>query len=310
MKTKNIFRSTFLSTAVLSAVLAFSSCSQDSDAVANDTNTYLSKTQENKAEVAEEATFALKLRVQKDGKDITTGSAMKSAKLFVFDSENIYVKTINVDLSTILNARQIEFTCPGTDKVTVIAWGGLDENQVNVSDAKLISDFTLSLKENNGIATTPSDLLYGQATLTANQTKSGECTTLFVERKVSQLEIYVTNVVAKLGSSEGDFYFVVRQTGNSFDYQGNMKGEGTEYIIPATVNKMGNLSCDKTPILSTSDVEIEVYRNDIMVFSTQTAKNADFISTEAGAVNFVRMDLSKKSYDVVTAAWNTKVVVG
>jgi hypothetical protein len=311
MKTTSIFRRAFLSTVVLSAVLAFSSCSQDSDTVANDTNSYLAQAQSKpKPEVvADEAAFALKLRVRQDGQDITTKSLMKSAKLFVFNAQNEFIKTIPVDASAIYSGNPIEFLLPGEDKVTVIAWGGLDEAQMNVSDARVISDLTLSLKQNNGIASTPSDLLYGQATLTASQTKGGDYTTLFVERKVSQLQLYVSDVIAKLGSAEGDFYFVVRQTGNSFDHQGNMTGGQVEYTLPATVNAKGNLSLDKIPVLANSDVEIEVYKNDVMIISTKSVKNAGTISLEAGSLHFVKMSLLKQSCSATTTAWGATIAI-
>jgi hypothetical protein len=306
MKTKRNFNKGLVAAFILSTILSFTACSSDSDVIANDTASAIENAQNNNNSTNN--TFNLKLRALNQGRDITAMGYMSIAKLFVFGSDNEYIKTVEVAGSDITNIRTISINVPNEDQITVIGWGGVTGDGVQVPNAQVISDLTLSLKQNNGVASLPSDLFYGQININKNQTKSEDIATLYVERKVSQLQLQATGLAKKLGTTEGDFYFIVKQTGNAFDYEGHVIGDETSYIIPASVGATGTLYTEQTPIISGSDVEIELYRDDVMVFSTKNSKNSDYVATQTGKLMFMNIDLSKASYYVSAVAWGSVVV--
>lgn len=306
MRTKRNFNKGLFAAFILSTVLSFTACSSDSDVIANDVTSAIENAQ--KDNNSTNNTFNLKLRALNQGRDITAMGYMSIAKLFVFGSDNEYIKTVEVAGSDITNVRTISINVPGEDQITVIGWGGVTGDGMQVPSAQVISDLTLSLKQNNGIASLPSDLFYGQISINKNQTKSEDIATLYVERKVSQLQLQATGLDKRFGTTEGDYYFIVKQTGNAFDYEGHVIGDETSYIIPATVGAAGTLFTEQTPIISGSDVEIELYRDDVMVFSTKNSKNNDYVATQTGKLMFMNIDLNKTSYYVSAVAWGSVVV--
>ena len=82
--------------------------------------------------------------------------------VYVFDETNDFYKQITVDNDYLLQVKPVEINCPGSDKITVIAWAGLSSNSEEISNmnqANVISDLQVSLKHNNGVANNlPGDL--------------------------------------------------------------------------------------------------------------------------------------------------------
>ncbi len=97
-----------------------------------------------------------------------------------------------MDNDYLLQVKPVEINCPGSDKITVIAWAGLSSNSEEISNmnqANVISDLQVSLKHNNGVANNlPGDLFYGQIVLHRSSTKATS-QELKIERKVSSMSI-------------------------------------------------------------------------------------------------------------------------
>ena len=106
------------------------------------------------------------MKAYSENSDITAKGDVKSTTLYVFDENNDFYKQITVDNDYLLQVKPVEINCPGSDKITVIAWAGLSSNSEEISNmnqANVISDLQVSLKHNNGVANNlPGDLFYGQ----------------------------------------------------------------------------------------------------------------------------------------------------
>ena len=306
MKKGRIFTNCLYFVCTLVAAISFASCSADSDSSYSGID---EKVIENAAEKTD-ASFSVVLKAYSDNKDITVKGDVDQTTLFVFDQNNDFYKQVTLDRTYLLQAKPVEISCPGSKQITVVAWAGLSSDSEEISamsQANIISDLQVSLKQNNGVAAAlPGDLFYGQATLKSASTKSG-AETLKIERKVSSISLITKSVIKVLDSKEGNFYYKVKNTKGSFNHNGELTGDNIEYIIPATLNEKGNVVAENSAILPASDVTIELYKDDIMILSSKNVKNSEIVSVNEGELSEITFDLSKNNCNIVVTDWGTVI---
>ncbi|MBC8616604.1 FimB/Mfa2 family fimbrial subunit [Parabacteroides faecis] len=306
MKKGRIFTNCIVAVCTLITMVAFASCSADSDSSYGIDNSVI-KDATSKTEVP----FSVVLKAYSDNKDITVKGDVDQTTLFIFDQSGDFYKQMTVDRTYLLQAKPIEIACPGSDQITVVAWAGLSGDNENISalnQANIISDLQVSLKQNNGVAASlPGDLFYGQVTLKSTSTKASS-ETLKIERKVSSVSLITKGVIKMLDSRDGNFYYKIKKTKSSFNHNGELTGEDIEYIIPATMNDKGNVVADNTTILPASDITIELYKDDKMILSSENVKNLEKVSINEGELSELTFDLSKNSGNIVVADWGTVIV--
>ena len=306
MKKGRIFTNCLYFVCTLVAAISFASCSADSDSSYSGID---EKVIENAAEKTD-ASFSVVLKAYSDNKDITVKGDVDQTTLFVFDQNNDFYKQVTLDRTYLLQAKPVEISCPGSKQITVVAWAGLSSENEEISamsQANIISDLQVSLKQNNGVAAAlAGDLFYGQVTLKSASTKSG-AETLKIERKVSSISLITKSVIKVLDSKEGNFYYKVKNTKGSFNHNGELTGENIEYIIPATLNAKGNVVAENSAILPASDVTIELYKDDIMILSSKNVKNSEKVSVNEGELSEITFDLSKNNCNIVVTDWGTVI---
>ena len=306
MKKGRIFTNCLYFVCTLVAAISFASCSADSDFSYSGID---EKVIDNASSQAD-ASFSVVLKAYSDNKDITVKGDVDQTTLFVFDQNNDFYKQVTLDRTYLLQAKPVEISCPGSKQITVVAWAGLSSDSEEISamsQANIISDLQVSLKQNNGVAAAlPGDLFYGQATLKSASTKSG-AETLKIERKVSSISLITKSVIKVLDSKEGNFYYKVKNTKGSFNHNGELTGENIEYIIPATLNEKGNVVAENSAILPASDVTIELYKDDIMILSSKNVKNSEKVSVNEGELSEITFDLSKNNCNIVVTDWGTVI---
>ena len=306
MKKGRIFTNCIVAVCTLIAMVAFASCSADSDSSYGIDDSVI-----NSASSKTEAPFSVVLKAYSDNKDITVKGDVDQTTLFIFDQSGDFYKQMTVDRTYLLQSKPIEIACPGSDQITVVAWAGLSGENENISalnQANIISDLQVSLKQNNGVAASlPGDLFYGQVTLKSTSTKAST-ETLKIARKVSSVSLITKGVIKVLDSKDGNFYYKIKKTKSSFNHNGELTGEDIEYIIPATMNDKGNVVADNTTILPASDITIELYKDDKMILSSENVKNLEKVSINEGELSELTFDLSKNSGNIVVADWGTVIV--
>ena len=306
MKKGRIFTNCLYFVCTLVAAISFASCSADSDSSYSGID---EKVIENAAEKTD-ASFSVVLKAYSDNKDITVKGDVDQTTLFVFDQNNDFYKQVTLDRTYLLQAKPVEISCPGSKQITVVAWAGLSSENEEISamsQANIISDLQVSLKQNNGVAATlPGDLFYGQVTLKSASTKSG-AETLKIERKVSSISLITKSVIKVLDSKEGNFYYKVKNTKGSFNHNGELTGENIEYIIPATLNEKGNVVAENTTILPASNITVELYKDDKMILSSENVKNLEKVSVNEGELSELTFDLSRNSGNIVVTDWGTVI---
>ena len=306
MKKGRIFTNCLYFVCTLVAAISFASCSADSDSSYSGID---EKVIDNAAEKTD-ASFSVVLKAYSDNKDITVKGDVDQTTLFVFDQNNDFYKQVTLDRTYLLQAKPVEISCPGSKQITVVAWAGLSSENEEISamsQANIISDLQVSLKQNNGVAATlPGDLFYGQVTLKSASTKSG-AETLKIERKVSSISLITKSVIKVLDSKEGNFYYKVKNTKGSFNHNGELTGENIEYIIPATLNTKGNVVAENTTILPASNITVELYKDDKMILSSENVKNLEKVSVNEGELSELTFDLSRNSGNIVVTDWGTVI---
>ena len=306
MKKGRIFTNCLYFVCTFVAAISFASCSADSDSSYSGID---EKVIENAAEKTD-ASFSVVLKAYSDNKDITVKGDVDQTTLFVFDQNNDFYKQVTLDRTYLLQAKPVEISCPGSKQITVVAWAGLSSENEEISamsQANIISDLQVSLKQNNGVAATlPGDLFYGQVTLKSASTKSG-AETLKIERKVSSISLITKSVIKVLDSKEGNFYYKVKNTKGSFNHNGELTGENIEYIIPATLNTKGNVVAENTTILPASNITVELYKDDKMILSSENVKNLEKVSVNEGELSELTFDLSRNSGNIVVTDWGTVI---
>lgn len=306
MKKGRIFTNCLYFVCTLVVAISFASCSADSDSSYSGID---EKVIENAAEKTD-APFSVVLKAYSDNKDITVKGDVDETTLFVFDQNNDFYKQVTLDRTYLLQAKPVEISCPGSKQITVVAWAGLSSENEEISamsQANIISDLQVSLKQNNGVAATlPGDLFYGQVTLKSTSTKSS-AETLKIERKVSSISLITKSVIKVLDSKEGNFYYKVKNTKGSFNHNGELTGEDIEYIIPATLNQKGNVVAENTTILPASNITVELYKDDKMILSSENVKNLEKVSVNEGELSELTFDLSRNSGNIVVTDWGTVI---
>lgn len=258
-----------------------------------------------------EAPFNVSIRTIVNGSDQTVEGEVENVTLFAFDQNNDFVKQINVDQSTIINRRSIKIDAQNTDRLTIIAWGGVSSDKealTSMNQARIISDLELQLKQNNGIATSPNDLFYGKTVIYRSSTKTGETQTIEMERKVSSIDLTTKGLEKYFGNTEGNYVYKIKKTKSAFDYNGELTGEEVEYIFSASFNEKGELVSETSPILPASEITIELYKDDKLIFSAKKDKKGQTLSASQGKqMNYVFSFTGKVTTNLVVSDWNTNV---
>lgn len=301
MKKGKIFTNCLFSFWTLSIVLSFSSCSADGDSTS---------VIDDRVPLETEVPFYVILKAYSNNSDITANGDVKNTTLYVFDGNNDFYKQITVNKEYLLQVKPIEISCPEADKITVIAWSGLSNESEEISNmnrANIISDLQVSLKQNNGVANSlPGDLFYGQIVLYRSSTKA-TAQELRIERKVSSMSILAKGALKVFDSKEGNYYYKIKRTKSSFNCNGELTGNDIEYIIPATLIENGNLTTGTFSILPADNITIELYRDEVLVLSSENIKNSENVAANEGEQTNIVFDLSRNNINISVSDWNTVI---
>lgn len=289
---------------VTTAILSLTSCAAGSEDIPStpvNKDTTTTATTEN--------AFSLKVAlVDNEGEDITTRNVVKDIALFVFDKNEKFYSRINIDAQSIIERREVKITCPGSDQITVIAWGGLTGNSETIANlskgSSSINDFTISLNHEEGIANPTGDIFYGQHIIRTSISKSTTTTDeLVMERKAASISLTTSGIT----SSKNDiFSYKIKNTKSAFNYNGELTGEVIEYVIPASFDKKGNLTMSTTSIFPSSEITIELYKNDELIFSAQKDENSRNLAAKSGKLLDVFFNYnSTLSIQTVVVPWGS-----
>ena len=106
---------------------------------------------------------------------------------------------------------------------------------------------------------------------------------------------------------EGNYYYKIKRTKSSFNCNGELTGNDIGYIIPATLNDNGNLTTGTFSILPADNMTIELYRDDVLVLSSENVKNSENVAANEGEQTNIIFDLSRNNINISISEWGTVI---
>lgn len=186
-------------------------------------------------------TYTLTLKVlNTDGDDITESGDVDEVRLFIFDKNKGFVAKRDMTLSDIIARQPITLDYPeNPENLYVVAWSGLTEGQVDVTDVNngsLAEDLNVSLRAAEGIAETPNELYHGMTFVDRAENTLTKDQEIVISPQIGRITIEAYGLeyvnLLKSGNEDG-FAYTVDKTQSAFNYQGDMTGDSVSYIPPA-----------------------------------------------------------------------------
>lgn len=191
-----------------------------------------------------DACYKLRLKVEKNGNDITSSGYVSNASLYIFDENLNHLETRQLDKDFIVSRRVIELPYPENRKLKIVAWGNETNGRQEVSEAQRIEELKVMLKSQNGLAQTPDSLYYGNKQVV---TKAGGIADadaeIVIRPKVGTFMVQTIGLEYKLRSmglkAAGELDYNMDRTLSGFDYQGKLIGDSVYYVPRSAWNASG-----------------------------------------------------------------------
>ena len=121
------------------------------------------------------------------------------------------------------------------------------------------------------------------------------------------MSILTKGALKVFDSKEGNYYYKIKRTKSSFNCNGELTGNDIGYIIPATLNNNGNLTTGTFSILPADNMTIELYRDDVLVLSSENVKNSENVAANEGEQTNIIFDLSRNNINISISEWGTVI---
>lgn len=187
--------------------------------------------------------------------DITESGDVQQVLLFVFDENEQIFETYTLSGQEVIQRKavDIQLRYPISKLFKFIAWANLDEN-VDYSDITTIKDLSnlyvkLRSRSNRSgtsmIAESPGDLFYGSLDVATpiGYKEEGQLHVIEIFRATVGETITAIDVKQWNEGKEGEYSFIVRETYDMYDSEGNMIGDKVTYEPKCTLLENGTLSC-------------------------------------------------------------------
>lgn len=188
----------------------------------------------------------------------TLGSeTIKDITLYVFDKDKNLLDTLHTSLSEL-----VTLDYPGHDVLKLVAWGNGRQGSQTLPALRqgdhLETAFVSLIHQPQTritypVAGSPDDLFYGTIDIQTSADALSATGTLSarelpLRRKVSGVAVTARHLKEYVGSSDGDFHYILRKTGNMLDFYGLPNGTDVSYR-PKPRSMTGEIS---SPPFSTS----------------------------------------------------------
>ena len=190
----------------------------------------------------------------------TLGSeTIKDITLYVFDKDKNLLDTLHTSLSEL-----VTLDYPGHDVLKLVAWGNGRQGSQTLPALRqgdhLETAFVSLIHQPQTritypVAGSPDDLFYGTIDIQTSADALSATGTLSdkelpLRRKVSGVAVTARHLKEYVGSSDGDFHYILRKTGNMLDFYGLPNGTDVSYRPEASFNDRGVL---RTTVISDSN---------------------------------------------------------
>lgn len=297
MKKGKIFMNCIFTILLVLTISGSTSCSSDSDFMV---------TVEKAPIVNDEDAFSVTLKAFAENIDITSKGEVENASLYVFDENDNYLKTINVDKSYLLEAKPI-VVMDDQKHITIVACGGTTSYNLDAKGTTA-SNFTELLLSSCGKSQSglPNDLFYGKAVLYPNTSA-----TLKMERKTALLSICANGIIKKYDSRLGEYVFKIKKSKSEFE-KGAIGKESQEtmiYEVAAKMNDKGDLFSGSFTIFPSDSVVLELYKDNNIIFSSENSKNSRNVILKEGEQTNAIFDINANKNEILVSDWGTVIQI-
>lgn len=229
---------------------------------------------------------------------------IKDLTLYIFDADKALLDTRNVLLS-----ETVTLDYPGHDNLTLVAWGNGKQGAQSMPALKegdyLETAFVslIQTRTTLPVAGSPDDLFYGTIDITSAADASAKEFPL--RRKVSGVAITARHLREYVGSTEGEYYYIVRKTTDKLDFYGKPNGTEVSYRPQAAFNDNGEFVSPAFNIFPTeADIKIDIYHRDVLKTTVIADSNGNPLRVAEGRLLNVLVDFQGAvNVDISVTDW-------
>lgn len=158
------------------------------------------------------------------------------------------------------------------------------------------------------VAGSPDDLFYGTIDITPDADASAR--ELPLRRKVSGVAITARYLREYVGSTEGEYHYIVRKTTDKLDFYGKPNGTEVNYRPQAAFNDNGEFVSSAFNIFPTeADIKIDIYHRDVLKTTVIADSNGNPLRVAEGRLLNVLVDFrGVVSVDVKVTDWGKQEI--
>lgn len=242
---------------------------------------------------------------------------IQDMSLYVFDDKDLLL-----DIFPVNGMEPVNLNYPGIPTLHCVTLCNTQDGTVLVSPLKKgdpCSDGFISLKPSvstraeQGIFTSPSDLFYGELEIENNTTSNGGGEhTIEVSRMTASMNITLRGLQQLIGTNDGNYSLVVRETSSRMDFNGNYGGPPASYSPAMTLaaNKDFEVSMLRLfPTAAGSGLTIDICHNGVLLKSVTADGSGNPIVPIVGkTINLLLNFESSVDVKVEVTGWGETVV--
>ena len=234
---------------------------------------------------------------------------IKDLTLYIFDADKALLDTRNVLLS-----ETVTLDYPGHDNLTLVAWGNGKQGAQSMPALKegdhLETAFVslIQTRTTLPVAGSPDDLFYG--TIDIPSAAGASAKEFPLRRKVSGVAITARHLREYVGSTEGEYYYIVRKTTDKLDFYGRPNGTEVSYRPQAAFNDNGEFVSPAFNIFPTeADIKIDIYHRDVLKTTVIADSNGNPLRVAEGRLLNVLVDFQGAvSVDISVTDWGKQEI--
>lgn len=242
---------------------------------------------------------------------------IQDMSLYVFDDKDLLL-----DIFPVNGMEPVNLNYPGIPTLHCVTLCNTQDGTMLVSPLKKgdpCSDGFISLKPSvstraeQGIFTSPSDLFYGELEIENNTTSNGGGEhTIEVSRMTASMNITLRGLQQLIGTNDGNYSLVVRETSSRMDFNGNYGGPPASYSPAMTLaaNKDFEVSMLRLfPTAAGSGLTIDICHNGVLLKSVTADGSGNPIVPIVGKTTNLLLNFeSSVDVKVEVTGWGETVV--
>lgn len=232
--------------------------------------------------------------VDAEGEDISSSGAIHDLKAYLFGNDK-FIKELPID------SGKITFTYSKSVPVTVVAWGNLQNDTLDLpqlTSGMGITEALVQLKKSNTQTLSAPDLFYqSYSSVSTKSDVDEEVVELSLKRRTAQMHISFGGIITAFGGTEDEYSYIIKGAGYGLNFKGEaLLSDEHPYKPTTSWNTLNRL---ETPIFSiipddNNDdyVQVNLYKGEKLVYSIQSDTYGNKLKAVPGKMLNVIVDFA------------------